>query len=162
MAPTRKRPIGWILVGLLLGLYLIIKLQGWGYARHVRELESQLDQLRPALSAIVLYGQLKTVRQACLNLTQQVQTLDLKGAELVERLSRDVPPSITVEEIHLRSPDDLSIWGRVWPGVRPMEQVLVSWAGTFQTAGNRIRIRDLAPPADDPHAVQFLVEVKPE
>ena len=165
--PSRRS--GWALPAVLLVIYLLIKLQAWGYARHAHELEAELNRLRPALSARVLAQQLERAQQACAEITQLVRRLDLKNGALLEQLSH-LPPSITLTRLenrarlkiplqeiftapgqpapHLQA--GLRIQGTIQAGVRDPESVLVRWAESIQGWGNSVKIRKLSPSPRDP------------
>ena len=165
-----KQHVRWILPGILLAVYILIKLQAWSYARHAAELEKELNQLRPALSAIVLAGQLENTRKVCQEVSDQVRRLDLRNGRLLEQLSK-LPASITLERLenraHLKVPlqgvfsievgrpeprlqTGLRIQGAFFSGVRDPESVLVRWVQSLQSEGMNIRIQRLAPSAQDP------------
>lgn len=170
-----KRRGGWVLPAVLLAIYLLIKLQGWGYARQSQELERDLNRLRPALSAMVLAQQLERTQQACAGITRQVRRLDLKNAALLEQLSR-LPASITLTRLENRTrlkvplqevftaaqgrPEarlqaGLRVQGTLRAGVRDPESVLVRWAGSLQGSGNGVKIRRLFPSPRDPDSWIF-------
>lgn len=166
-AASARRPPkpGWILGGLLLAVYAGIKLLGWGCARQAMSLERQLEELRPALSAIVLAEQLENTRRACQEVASRTRQLDVKTSRLFAQLS-SLPASITLTglELHsrlslpvpgtfsvpaqgpgVRSAHDTRIRGTLLPGVRDPETVLVRWAQTLQAEGSRVVIQKLAP-----------------
>lgn len=158
---TRKRPIGWIIAAILLGMYLVIKLQGWVYARQAQELERQLAQLRPALSAIVLHEQMTKIRQACLELSGEIRQMGFEAGPLLERLSRQVPASVTLDTLEVDFTGRLKVQGRVWVGIRPVEAVLVPWAERFRADGrSRVRIQRLAPAGGDRRILQFEMQME--
>ena len=174
----RPRP-SWILGGLLLLVYVVIKLIGWGYAWQAASLERQLKELRPGLSAIVLSEQLENTRRACQEITNRVRQLDLKTSRLVAQFS-GLPASITVSKVELRSrltlpvPGTFSIsvegpgvrsqhgtriQGTLLPGVRDPETVLVQWAHALRQEGGRVVIQKLAPSFETPGLWEFDLEV---
>ena len=84
-----KRRSSWALPAILLAVYIFIKLQAWGYARQAVQLEKDLNQLRPTLSAIVLSEQLESALDRWCYFLRH-------GAELdVEKL----PATLAVPEI---------------------------------------------------------------
>lgn len=176
---ARKLRPGWVLGGILLAVYLGIKLQGWGYARQAASLERQIEELRPGLSAIVLSEQLENTRRACEEIGVRVRQLDLKTGRLVSELS-ELPASITLTKVELRSrlslpvPGTLSvpaegpgvrsqhgirIQGTLLPGARDPETVLVQWAHTLREEGGRVFIQKLAPSFETPGLWEFDLEV---
>ena len=152
--PPRTRRVSWILVWILLGVYFFLKLMAWGYAWQVRDLERQMAELRPALSAKVLYDQLESTHRACIQVSDQVRQMDLQKKHLLEELS-ELPASITLErvEAHSRLKDKptprplrgLRIEGSMLPGIRSPEAVLTTWAQKMEVAGTRVRIQKLIP-----------------
>ena len=176
MAPDSKDPpellrkprrAGWVLPVFLLTVYLFIKLQAWGYARQAKHLEQELNRLRPALSAMVLSEQLKKTQEACAKISDQVRRLDLRNGRLLDLLSR-LPPSITLDHLENRArlnvplhqifsgvsseaplQTDLWIEGKLLPGIRNPERVLVRWAKSLQTAGVNAQIQRLIPSPQD-------------
>lgn len=167
-APSRKpRRTSWVLPAFLLTIYLLIKLQAWGYARQANQLERELNRLRPALSAMVLSEQLKKTQEVCAKISDQVRRLDLQNNRLLELLS-GLPPSLTLDRLENRArlnvplhrlfsgvpsevplQADLRIEGRLLPGNRNPEWVLVHWAESFRAAGIAAQIRRLVPSPQD-------------
>lgn len=158
-----QRRSGWLLLVAVLIPYLFIKLAAWTHARQANQLEAEINQLRPALSAIVLSEQLEKTREACEKLTQQVRGLDLENGRLLELLSH-LPASITLTSFNHRArlnvplhnifagtagevplKTDLWIEGKLLPGDRNPELVLVRWAETLRDAGVDAEIKRLAP-----------------
>ncbi len=117
------RKAGWIVALILLGLYLFLKLQGWWFASHVRELEQKLEGLRPTLSAIVLSEQLQANQQVLTRACDEVSQLDLGGRRLLEQLSQQVPASVAIQTVEVRQ-KNLRIQGTCLPGVRSAEAVV--------------------------------------
>ncbi|GEM_PF-3329716 len=166
--PAQKRPAGGVLLLLLLIPYLFLKFQALGYARETKRLEQELDKLRPALSAMVLSEQLKKTEQVCAEISAQVRRLDLRNGRLLDQLSR-LPASITLDEVENRArlkvplgrlfstesqseaPLQVDLWmqGRLLPGIRDPEGVLVRWAQSLQTEGTQVQIRRLTPSPGD-------------
>ena len=145
---ARKRRGNWVLPVVLLAIYFFIKLQAWSYARQAAQLEKELDQLRPALSAMVLSHQLENTRRACQGVSDQVRRLDLQNGRLLGQLSK-LPASITLERVEnrarLRVPlqgvfsievgqpephlqTGLRVQGTLLSGIREPVAVLVRWA----------------------------------
>ena len=154
------RRTGWILPGILLGVYVILKLLAWGYARQASDLERQMAELRPALSAKVLYEQLEGTRRACIQVSEQVRQMDLDKTRFVEQLSH-LPASITIEKLEVRRPQkSLRIEGTVLPGIRSPESVLVPWAQKVGVADTRVTIRKLVPIPKTPGSWRFELQVE--
>lgn len=156
-----KRRGSWVLPGILLAVYIFFKLQALGYTRQVVQLEKDLNQLRPTLSAIVLSGQLESTLKACQAVSGQVRRLDLQNGRLLEHLSK-LPASITLEwlenRVRLNGPlwpeprlqPGLKIQGTLAAGIRDPESVLVRWAQSLQSDGMSVRIPRLVPSPRDP------------
>ena len=157
----RRRRMGWVLPAFLLAVYLLLKLQGWGYARSAKNLERQLDEIRPSLAAIVLTEQLESSRQAYLKLSDQLQKSDLQGTRVLERLSA-LPASVTLErlEIHSRPNRRILLVGSFFPGPRNPEQLLVWWAQKVKSPTAAVSIRKLAPLSGSDGGWVFEVEVQ--
>ena len=163
---TQKRRSGWLLLIFLLIPYVFLKFQALSYARQVAQMEKELDQLRPALSARVLSEQLENTRRACQEVSDQVRRLDLRNGELLEQLSK-LPASITLERVEnrtrLKGPlwpaptlqTDLKIQGVLSAGSRDPELVLARWAQSFQGDGMSVHLRRLVPSAQDPALWSF-------
>ena len=170
----------WVLPVLLLGIYFLIKLQGWGYARQVAQLTRQLEDLRPSLSAWVLSEQLEETRRACGEVAERVRQLDLHSSRLLEQMSQ-LPSAITLEKLRvdtrlslpvsgtfavvkgeppIRSAQSLRIIGSVQPGVRNPEEILVLWAETLSFPGSRVRILNLIPSLEAPGLWAFEVQME--
>ena len=154
------RRTGWILPGILLGVYLVLKLLAWGCARQVSDLERQMSELRPALSAKVLYEQLEGTRRACIQISDQIRQMGLDKTRLMEELSH-LPASITIEKLEVRRPPKgLRIDGTVLPGIRSPESVLVPWAQKVGVADKRVTIRKLVPLPQTPGSWRFELQVE--
>jgi hypothetical protein len=170
-----KRRSSWVLPGILLAVYIFLKLQAWSYARQAAQLEKDLNHLRPTLSAIVLSGQLERALQACQAVSDQVRRLDLQNGRLLEQISK-LPASITLDRLgtqarlkvplqgvfsievgrpepHLQT--GLRIQGTLAAGIRDPESVLVRWAQSLQSDGMNIRIPRLIPSPRDPALWSF-------
>ena len=176
---SRPKP-GWVLGGLLLFVYFVIKLVGWSYARQVITLERLLEEMRPSLSAIVLSEQLENTRRACQEVASRVRRMDLKNSRLFTQLS-SLPASITLTKLDLRSRLTLPIQGTfsitvegagiqsrhgtriqgtILPGGRDPEAMLVRWAHSMQGDGANVVIRKLSPSLDTPDLWEFDLEVE--
>ena len=137
-----------------------------------------MERLRPALSARVLSEQLKKTEQVCAEIAGQVRRLDLQNGRLLEQLSK-LHPSITLDrlenkarlkvplhQLFLGSADaaplrtELSISGRLLPGVRNPEGVLVRWAESLRAEGVEARIWRLAPSTEDTGTWLFEIRLK--
>ena len=160
---TRKRPVGWVLPAVLLILYVFLKFQALSITRETAQLEKELDQLRPALSARVLSQQLENTRRACQEISDRVRRLDLRNGELLEQFSR-LPASITLEQVENRADlnlqTGLSIQGVLSAGIRDPESVLARWAWSLQGDGMSIHIQRLVPSAQDPALWSFELYLK--
>lgn len=175
----RVKPSG-VLGGILLAVYIAIKLQGWGYARQAMSLQRQLEELRPGLSAIVLAEQLEKTRRACEEVASRTRQLGLKTSRLFTRLS-NLPASITLTDLELRSrlslpvpgtfsisaggpgvrsAHDTRIRGTLLPGARDPEGVLVRWAQTLRSNGGSVVIQKLAPSFETPGLWEFDLEIR--
>ena len=176
--PPRQRRSGWVLLVVLLIPYLFIKFQAWGCINQVKQLDQELNRLRPGLSAIVLSEQLTRTKQVCEQITVQVRGLGLKNGLLLEQLSH-LPPSITLNRLENRSrlkvplhqlfsgeasgaslQTDLRMDGTLLPGIRDPESVLVRWAESLQNSGLEVSIRRLAPSPGNPHEWLFQLTLK--
>lgn len=136
---------GWALPAVLLAVYLLIKLQGWGYARGVHSLQQQLNELRPALSTKAFLEQCKATVRAYEEISHQIRRRDQAAGALLEILSM-MPASVTLERLEGRSPGTIRLQGFVLAGQRPPESILVPWAERLAQAGDvRVRIRGLIP-----------------
>ena len=161
-----KRRGNWVLPALLLVVYLFFKFQALGYSRQAAQLRKDLNQLRPALSAMALSHQLENTRRACQEISDQVRRLDLQNSRLLEQLSK-LPASITLERVenraHLKGSlqpaphlqTDLRIQGTLLSGVRDPESVLVRWAQALQSDGMSVQIQRLVPSPQDPALWSF-------
>ena len=153
-------PPGWTIAWILLGLYLILKLQGWWFGFQAAALEKELKGLRPAISQIVLGEQLKT---SCINCTQaldEIRATDLDGALRLEQLSKNLRPSVTLEELELHPMLGSRLWGVVLPGSRSPEKSIHPWASSLRRAQVDVEIRDLVLDKKVPRLWHF--EVKAE
>lgn len=158
----RKRPVGWVLpaVLLVLGIYVIFKLQGWAYARQAQHLQRQLDGLRPALSAKVAQEQAELLRDRYRQALGQLGQADVRGGWLLQEISKNLPVSITLERIERRTPRSLRAQGTCVPGIRPPEAVLVLWAQKLRREGLHVRIHRLVPSARGSGMWTFEVQVE--
>lgn len=156
--PERTRRSGWILPAILLGVYLLIKVQGWAFAYEAGILQRQLDELRPALSAMALAEQLKIALKAYEEGIRQIRRQHLPGPILLKDLTH-LPASMVLERVEL-SPRTLRIRGTFLAGIRPPEKVLVPWAERLRSLGPALRIRKIAPSPEEPGRWQFELQVE--
>ena len=157
-APPKAQKSGWVLFAVLLGVYLLIKIQGWAFAYGARTLQRQLEELRPALSAMALSEQLKGTIRSYEEGVRQIRQRHLAGADLLKDFSR-LPSSFVLDQVELR-PDTLRISGNLLAGSRAPEAALVVWAGTLSEWGSRIRIRKIVPFPEEPGRWQFELQVE--
>jgi len=151
----KRRIGGWTLASILLGVYLFIKIQGWTYGVRVQSLEGELLNLRPSLSAIVLYKQMDEIRQAYQQVLDQVGRIDVGGKHLLEQISRATPPSVTIEKLEAHSPSDLKIWGSYLPGVRDPEDPITQFSAKLRAEGFRVEVQKLVPDGERPDLWRF-------
>ena len=170
-----KRRARWVLPTLLLIGYFFLKLQAWNYVQQANQLERELNELRPALSAKILSSQLERTEKACRKISGQVRQLDLQNGQLLQQLSK-LPASIALERLEnrtrLRVPlrgafsvegarpepylrSGLSIQGTLMPGSRDPESVLARWAQSLQSDGMTVQVRRLIPVPRNPAARSF-------
>lgn len=178
--PQRRRPGHWILPGFLLALYLLIRLQISNYAIGVRDLQRQLDELRPALVANVLRQQLEVTRLSYLETSSQIRRMDLQNNRLLEKLSQ-LPPSMTLDRLEIRTagapvrggetlevPEPtgrrqgiLRIEGSLRPGIRSPESLLVSWVQRLPVGpDSTIKIRRFSPSVESLDVWNFEVQIQ--
>ena len=150
-----RRPSRWILPAILIGIYLFLKLQGWMYSRRVMDLERQLDELRPALSAKVLLEQMESTRSALGQVIEKTERSDLNGSELLQQISRRLPPSVTLRRLQIRTDREFQMQGVCLPGVRSPEQLVVALAQKLQAIRPGIRIQEIFPSAQIPGGWEF-------
>ncbi|MBI3333030.1 MAG: hypothetical protein HYZ93_02940 [Candidatus Omnitrophica bacterium] len=155
------RPIGWTLVWILIGVYFLIKLQGWNYGMRVQGLERQMEGLRSGLSSIILYKQMESNYQICSQALGQIRGSDLGGGRLLEQLSRETPPSVTVERLALDARSALTIQGSLWAGIRDPEGPMVQWVSRLRAGGVPVRIRGLTLDAQRPEVWHFELVSEP-
>ncbi len=172
-----RRPSGWVLLIVVLIPYLFIKLAAWNSTREAKQLEQEINRIRPALSAIVLSQQLEKTQAACEKLKGQVRGLDLKNGNLLEVLSQ-LPPSIVLTSFNNRArlnvplhhifsgaddqvpvQDDLWMEGKLLPGSRNPELVLVRWAESLRAAGVNAEIKRLVPSSSEQGSWVFELRV---
>ena len=156
-----KRPFsfGWTLSGILLVLYLIVKIQAWGYGFQVARLDRKLQQLRPALSAIILADQMKLSQEIYAKAFNQICQMDIEGNRLLQEISRQIPPSVTLEKLDLDPQMGLRIQGAVQSGGLSLEAVLLPWAKELQAHGELVQIRQLPPSPRDPGLWRFELKM---
>ncbi len=150
-----RLPLGWTIAGFLFILWFILQLWGWWYILRVHLLERRLEKVRPAISAIVLYKQIKESQQACVQAFEQIERLDLKGENLLSLLSEQIPPSVTIDKLEIHPLLGLQIRGSCMPGIRSPEAALARWVQSFQSAGYKVLLRDLRPDRDIPGLWRF-------
>ena len=156
-APRRNRK-SWILPAVLLGIYLLIKVQGWIFASGARTLERQLEELRPVLSAMALSEQLKGTIKSYEEGARQIRQRHLPGELLLRDLSH-LPASFVLDHVELRS-EAVRISGSFLAGVRNPETALVLWAQTLRGLGSRVWIRKLVPLQANPGRWQFELQLE--
>lgn len=157
----KRRAAGWIPGGLLLGLYLLLKAQGWGYAHQARQLSAQLEGLRPTLSVLAMGEQLEKTLQSCRNVSEEIRAMGVDGGRLLGLLSRVLPPSATLEWVEVRAGRhlELKIRGTLRPGVRDPEAALLPWAERLRSIG-RVRVERLFPEAQLTGVWGFVILVE--
>jgi len=148
--------MGWIVLGILLAIYLIVKFQTWLFVHQTRALERQLEALRPALSAIALSKQLNQTVQAYQQAVHQIRSHDAFGLAWIETLTR-LPASITLDRVEVTRHGAYLV-GSLTPGVRSPEAVLVRWVQTLMDLGTRATVSRLVP--DEDEADRWLFEVQ--
>jgi len=156
--PKKQRSTGWTLVLILLGLYLLLKAQGWWYGFQVERLHRERAQLRPVLSEIVQAEQLRVTETAYAQAFQQIRQMALEGSAVLQDLSRHVPPSVTIEQVDAAS--GLTIQGSVIPGIRTSEAALLPWAEKMRAARTAVRVRKLLPDSRTPGLWHFELKVE--
>ena len=157
--PSEKQPGNWTLPLVLLGIYLLLKLQGWNYGFRAADLERQLEQLRPTLSAIVLSEQLESAKAGLTQVCEKVGRLDIQGSQFLEQLSRTVPVEITLEKIEMGA-QELQIHGVLKPGARPAEEVLALWMKQWKGNGHPVQVQELTPDRQTPEIWRFQLKSK--
>jgi len=156
-----KRPLffGWSLFGILLGLYFIVKILAWGYGFQVARLDRKLQHLRPALSAIILADQMKLSKEIYAKAFDQICQMDIEGNRLLQEISRQIPPLVTLEKLDLDPQMGLRIQGAVQPGGSSFEEVLLPWAKELQAHGETVQIRQLDPSPRNPALWRFELKM---
>ncbi len=140
-----RRPIGWMIASILLGIYISLKIQGIWFGLQVQGLERKLDEIRPELSNLVLYDQLSLTHAACLEAIDKTQGLGLQAGGLLKSLSQDLPASVTIERLEASPDMGLKVRGSCLPGIRSPEEPLLLWAKKLQKEGLNVQIKHLIP-----------------
>ena len=157
----RRLPVGWVLATVLLGLYLILKIQAWWYEAMASSLERRLSDLRPVLSAIILQGRLEDTLKASHQAFDQIRRLDLEGGRFLQELSKEVPASVTLSHLEINPRLGARLQGAVLPGIRPPEEVLLSWIQRWQgTRRYNVQVRELNPDRQDASLWHFELNLK--
>ncbi len=155
----RRKQGNWTLPLSLLGIYFFLKLQGWNYGFRANDLERQLGQLRPTLSAIVLAEQMESTRKLYSEICDKVGRLDIKGSQLLQLLSQTVPAEITIGKMEVTA-EELQIQGVVRPGVRIPEDVLTLWARRLQENWDKVQIQEIEEDPQTPGIWHFQLKAK--
>lgn len=158
--PKRGSP-GWVLTWILIGLYFLLKLQGWWYAAQVRQLERQLDRLRPTIARIIQYDHLEVTRQACLTAFDQVRRMDLGGGKILEQISRNLPASLTLTRMEVDPQWGIKASGSLVTGDRSPEETLFVWLYRLQKSDFSVRVKELMPDPQLAGFWRFEVEARP-
>ena len=154
-----KKPGKWVLPAILLGVYLVIKLQGWSYGFRAKDLEQQLEQIRPVLSAIILAEQLESTRKAYTELCDKAGRLDIKGSRFLQRLSQAVPAAVTIERMEIGS-EEIQVHGFLRPGVQSPEEILNLWDRRMEGAWREVQVQRLAPDRPAGEIWSFQIKAK--
>ena len=141
----RRLPFGWPAALVLFGLYVVIKIQGGWYATKAEAGERRMQDLRPALSAIILYGRLQDTHTACAQTFEEIRRLDFQAESLLVLLSQAVPASVTLEKLEFNPRQGVRIHGTFTPGIRPLEGALLSWTEKLKATGASIKVQELSP-----------------
>lgn len=155
----KRRPGGWLLA-ILLAAYFLLKFQAWFYSRGARDLEKELDSLRPALSASALQEHLQSNRQEYIRVFDQIRRKRVPAEAMFRHFSRTLPPSVSLTQCSLISVSEFSVTGDFYPGIREPEEALISWLAPFQSDSMRIWIRSIGPLSDGSGRWRFEIEVK--
>ena len=159
---AKKRHLGWTVAWVLLALYFLIKVQGWGYGMRVQGLEQEMRGLRSGLSSIILYKQMETTYQLCSDSLGQVRGAGLGGGCFLEQLSRDTPPSVTLEELSVDPGSGLRIRGSCWVGLRDPEGPIGLFGSKLKAAGWAMKIREMTPDGRTPGLWRFELVSEPQ
>lgn len=157
--PKRGSP-AWILTWLLIGLYFLLKLQGWWYASQAHPLEKQLNQLRPTLAKLIQYDHLENTRKACRQAFDDVRQMDLQGSQILERISRSLPPSITLNQMEVNPRIGMKVHGSLVTGIRSPEETLFVWLRKLQESDFSVQVKELMPDPQGPGLWRFELEAK--
>jgi hypothetical protein len=154
----KSRHGGWLLAILLLA-YFLLKFQAWNYMRSIRQLEKELDSLRPELSSVALQEHLQSNREEYLKLFEQIGRKKVPAGAMFKHFSHTLPPSITLRQCVLFSPSEFSLSGDFYPGAREPEEALITWLSPFSDT-MQIKIRSIGPLPDNSGRWRFEIEVR--
>ncbi|MBI3318955.1 MAG: hypothetical protein HYZ90_07465 [Candidatus Omnitrophica bacterium] len=155
----KRPPLGWTIAGILLGLYFLLKLQGWWFGFQSGQLRRELENLRPTLTQIHLRHELEKTAQACSRAFDLIQQLDFQGSQLLTLLSKEVAPSVTLQELRVDSTGPLKVRGTLEAGIRSPEETLIFWARRIQPLWQSIRITRFSEDTQSPGLWRFDMEV---
>lgn len=156
----RRLPLGWTAALILFGLYVVIKIQGGWYAAKAEANERRMQDLRPALSAIILYGRLQDTHTACTQTFEKIHRLDFQAESLLVLLSQAVPASVTLEKLESSPRQGVRIQGTFTPGIRPIEGALLSWTERLRQAGYAVKVWELSPDPQTPGLWHFELKLE--
>ncbi len=160
MIAKPKRPLGWTLALILVGLYSLLKVQGGWYSFRSRGLERELSTLRPTLTTILMGQQLEGAAQVYAQAFQQVSQMDLQGNQFLTRISQELPASVTLEKLWIRPHGEVWAKGFLLPGGRLPESVLHLWLKRFEQGGSTMEVKELSPDAVHPGLWRFEMNSK--
>jgi len=159
--PDQKKPLSrWLLPGILLGVYILLRLHGWSVAVKVQALGKELENLRPTLSTKVLQQQIQDAYAACLGASEQVRQEDLQGGRLLTFLSQELPVSVAIERLEVKLKRRMTIEGNCWTGIRTPEAALLPWAERLRRFGPIVRIHRIIPDQEIPGLWHFEIQVR--
>lgn len=144
-SPVRRRPVGWVIAAVLFGIYVSLKLQSGWFSFQAHRLEQRLNTLRPELTSLVMYEQLKITHAACLQALGEARGSELTAQPFLQQLSETLPPSITIERLELSQAMGLKVRGSCLPGIRPPEEPILGWAGRLRREGFEVQVKSLTP-----------------
>lgn len=154
-----KKQGRWALPAVLLGVYLFLKLQGWNYGFRAKDLEQQLEQMRPVLSAIVLAEQLESTQKAYTELCEKAGRLDIKGSPFLQQLSRGLPAVVTIEKMEVGSAG-VQIHGVLRQGIQSPEEILNLWDSRMGGSWRELQAQELAPDPQTERVWRFQLKAK--
>ncbi len=140
----------------LLGIYIFLKLQGWGYAFHAQRLEKELGELRPVLGQIIQAEQIESQGFLFQRIFDRVARLDIDGGRFLTRLSQEFPSEITLEKLQI-NPAELDLQGTLRPGILGPEEILYPWASRLRSDWPLVKIQSLYPDPQTPELWHFQV-----